>query len=171
MKIILASDHVGYIIKKELTEFIQSLGHEVTDIGTHTPQRAEYPIYGRMAADKLANREADRAILICGTGLGISLAANSVHGVRCVNCTEPYTALLSRLHNNANALALGARVIGPELAKMIIKTWLEADFEGGRHGKRVDMLTAMHLNPNPLDSSDIEAYEQNFISAALDSHE
>jgi len=149
MKIILASDHVGYTIKKEIADFITNMGHQVTDIGTHSEARTNYPGYGRKAADKLAAGEADRAILICGTGFGISLAANSVQGVRCVNCSEPYTALLSRQHNNSNALAIGARVIGIELAKMIIETWLNADFEGGRHGQRVDMLTEMSANPTP----------------------
>jgi len=149
MKIILASDHSGYLMKKELAEFISNQGYQVTDIGTHNPEKAEYPIYGRMAADKLAAGEADRAILICGTGFGISMAANSVHGVRCVNCTEPYTALLSRQHNNANAIALGARVVGIELAKMIVDIWLKAEFEGGRHAQRVSMLETMCCNPDP----------------------
>jgi len=150
MKIILASDHVGYPMKKELAEFIANMGHDVLDIGPHTDARANYPVYGRLAADMLATGQAHRAILVCGTGFGISLAANSVAGVRCVNCTEPYTALLSRQHNNANALALGARVIGAELAKMIVETWLSAEFEeGGRHAMRVDMLTAMDTCPTP----------------------
>jgi len=170
MKIILASDHVGYPMKKELAEFLTNMGHHVTDVGPHSIQRAEYPIYGRMAADRLATGCADRAILICGTGFGISLAANSVHGVRCVNCTEPYTALLSRQHNNSNALALGSRVIGIELAKMIVEIWLSADFEGGRHGRRVDMLTAMYKSPEPIGSDEIEAYEHRFI-ADSGSHE
>jgi len=149
MKIILASDHAGYSMKCELAEFVKSLGHDVIDVGTHNSDRAEYAVYGRLAADKLAVGDADRAILFCGTGFGISLAANSVYGVRCVNCTEPYTALLSRQHNNANALSLGARVIGLELAKMIVKTWLGAEFEGGRHARRVDMLTDMCCNSKP----------------------
>jgi len=150
MKIVLASDHTGYILKDELAGFIKSLGHDVADIGPHSAEKSEYPIYGRKAADILATGGADRAILICGTGFGISLAANTVHGVRCVNCTEPYTALLSRQHNNANALALGARVVGTELAKMIVETWLNAEFEGDdRHALRVEMLTDMKNSPMP----------------------
>jgi len=136
-------------MKKDLTEFITSMGHTIIDIGPYNDDRVEYPMYGRLAADKIAAGDADKAILICGTGFGISLAANSVQGVRCVNCTEPYTALLSRKHNNSNALALGARVIGLELAKMIVDTWLGADFEGGRHAQRVDMLTAMDESSKP----------------------
>ncbi|MCL2571176.1 MAG: ribose 5-phosphate isomerase B [Defluviitaleaceae bacterium] len=145
MKIVMGSDHTGFHMKKELAAFITNLGHEVEDVGTYNEEKAEYPTYGQAAAKKVADNKADRAILICGTGFGISLAANSVRGVRCVNCTEPYTALLSRLHNNANALAIGARVIGIELAKMIVETWLNAEFEGGRHATRVDMITAMKL--------------------------
>ena len=149
MKIILGSDHAGYPMKKELAVYITHMGHEVADVGTHSKDSANYAVFGRLAAEKVATGEADRAILICGTGFGISLAANSVQDIRCVNCTEPYTALLSRQHNNANALALGARVIGIELAKMIVNTWLTAQFEGGRHATRVDMLTAMSENPTP----------------------
>ena len=140
MKIILASDHVGYAMKKELASHITAMGHETADAGTYSDESTNYPIYGRAAAEKVATGEADMAILICGTGFGISLAANTVQGVRCVNCTEPYTALLSRLHNNANALALGARVIGIELAKMIIDEWLNNAFEGGRHAGRIEKI-------------------------------
>jgi len=132
-------------MKEILARSIESMGHQIIDVGTYSQEKANYPIYGRQAADKLAKGEADRAILICGTGFGMALAANSVRGVRCVNCTEPYTAQLSRQHNNANALALGARVLGVELAKMIVETWLNSEFdaEDGRHAKRVDMLNAM----------------------------
>jgi len=143
MKIILASDHTGILMKKELAEYTKTLGHEIIDISANEGEAADYPVYGRIAGERLAAGEAERAILICGTGFGISLAANSVRGVRCVNCTEPYTARLSRLHNDANAIALGARVIGIELAKMIVETWLKAEFEGGRHAKRVAMLEEM----------------------------
>ena len=149
MKIVMGSDHAGCDLKKELRAYINSLGHDTYDVGAYDGDKSEYPIYGRLAADKLALGEADRAILICGTGFGISMSANTVYGVRCVSCTEPYTAYMSRLHNNANALALGARVIGPEMAKMIIKIWLETEFEGGRHAKRVDMLTSMKSLPTP----------------------
>jgi len=149
MKIILASDHAGYTMKNELSTYLTQLGYEITDIGTHSEESANYAIYGRMAADKVATGEADRAILVCGTGIGMALAANTVKGVRCVNCNEPYTALLSRQHNNANALAIGARIIGREMAKTIVKTWLSTEFEGNRHAQRVDMLTAMKEKPEP----------------------
>jgi len=147
LKIVMASDHVGYQMKRELKAYMEVLGHEVEDIGAHEAARAEYPIYGRMAADKLAKGEYDRAVLVCGTGFGISLAANSVEGVRCVNCIDPFTAYMSRLHNNANAIAFGARVIAPEFAKMLVETWLATEFEGGRHADRVDMLIEMDKYP------------------------
>ena len=143
LKIVLASDHVGYQMKKDLQEYIMSMGHETEDIGTNSAARAEYPIYGRLAADRLSKGDFDRAVLICGTGFGISLAANSVTGVRCVNCTDIYTAYMSRLHNNANAIALGSRVIATELAKTLLETWLNTEFEGGRHAERIDMISEM----------------------------
>ena len=149
LKIVMASDHVGYQMKKDLQEYMESMGHIVEDVGANNAMRAEYPIYGRLAADKLARGDFDRAVLICGTGFGISLAANSVHGVRCVNCTDPYTAYMSRLHNNANAIAFGGRVIATELAKSLLETWLSTEFEGGRHADRVDMLTDMYAKPEP----------------------
>jgi ribose 5-phosphate isomerase B len=119
------------------------LGHQITDIGAFDGEKAEYPTYGRLAAEKVASGEADRAVLVCGTGFGISLAANTVKGVRCVSCSEPYTALLSRKHNNTNALALGARVIGLEMAMMILEIWLETGFDGGRHAERTNMIEDM----------------------------
>jgi len=149
LKIVMASDHVGYQMKKDLQAFMEDMGHTVEDIGASNTARAEYPIYGRLAADKLAKGEADRAVLICGTGFGITLAANSVRGVRCVNCTDPYTAYMSRLHNNANAIAFGGRVIASELAKQLLEIWLKTEFEGGRHADRVNMLTEMKNNPEP----------------------
>lgn len=140
MRIVMASDHVGYDMKVQIAEMLKEMGHLVDDIGAHNAERADYPVYGKLAAEKVAEGEYDRAILICGTGFGISLAANRIKGIRCVNCIDSYTALLSRLHNNANAMALGARVIGIELAKMLVKIWIEAEFEGGRHAERVNMI-------------------------------
>lgn len=149
LKIVMASDHVGYQMKKDLQEYMEVLGHTVEDIGAHNATRAEYPVYGRLAADRLAKGDYDRAVLICGTGFGISLAANSVNGVRCVNCIDPFTAYMSRLHNNSNAIAFGGRVIASELAKQLLEIWLNTEFEGGRHADRVDMLTEMSQNPRP----------------------
>ena len=125
------------------------MGHEVIDLGTNSTESCDYPIYGEKVGRAVASGEADLGIAICGTGLGISLAANKVKGIRACVCSEPYTARLSRLHNNANVLAFGSRVVGSELAKMIVETWLEAGFEGERHARRVQMIM------------DIEKREQN----------
>jgi len=140
LRIAMGSDHVGYELKMLIKKHIESLGHDVIDMGTHSAERADYPVYGKLAAEKVACKDADYAVLVCGTGCGISIAANKIKGIRCVNCTEPYTALLSRRHNNSNALALGARVVGSELALMIVDAFLSGTFEGGRHAERVAML-------------------------------
>ena len=140
MRIVMGSDHVGCELKLVLKEHIESLGHTVTDVGAYSSERSDYPVYGKLAVEKIIGGEAELAVLVCGTGCGISLAANKVKGIRCVNCTEPYTALLSRRHNNTNALALGARVVGSELAKMIVDAFLSGSFEGGRHASRVAMI-------------------------------
>ena len=150
MKIVMGSDHVGYALKLEIAEMLKSSGHQIEDVGAFSGERADYPIFGHMAAEKIVSGEAERAILVCGTGFGISLAANRMPGVRCVNCSDTYTALLSRQHNNSNALALGARVIGSELAKMIVEIWINAEFEGGRHAERVNMIDGIARGPGAL---------------------
>ena len=140
MKIVLANDHSAVDMKKEILAHLEEKGYQVIDIGTNSPESCDYPVFGERAGKMVASGEADLGILICGTGVGISLAANKVKGVRACVCSEPYTAKLSRMHNNSNVLAFGARVVGDELAKMIVKEWLDAEFEGGRHQRRVDML-------------------------------
>ncbi len=119
---------------------MRELGHEAINLGTDTTQSCDYPLYGEKVGRAVVSGEADLGIAICGTGLGISLAANKVKGVRACVCSEPYTARMSRLHNNANVLCFGARVVGSELAKMITQVWLETEFEGGRHQRRVDQI-------------------------------
>jgi ribose 5-phosphate isomerase B len=146
MRIAIVNDHTGYEYKKILKDFIETKGHTVIDCGTDTAESVDYPIYGKIAADAIIKGEVDRAVLICGTGFGISLAANKTPCVRCVVCSEPYTALLSRLHNDSNALAIGARVVGIELAKMIVDVWLNGEFEGGRHSKRLDIISEIERN-------------------------
>lgn len=140
MKIGIGNDHSALELKAEIIEFIESKGHEVIDFGTNTAESCDYPIYGEKVARAVANKEVDCGILICGTGLGISLAANKVKGIRCAVCSEPFTAKMSRAHNDCNMLAFGARVVGAELAKMIVDTWLSTEFEGGRHQRRVDLI-------------------------------
>ena len=141
MKIAIGCDHSAIELKKEIIKYLEELGHSVTDFGTHTTESVDYPIYGKKVAEEVANGNFDGGVLICGTGIGISLAANKVKGIRAAVCSEPYSAKLSKLHNNSNIIAFGARVVGVDLAKMIVKEWLDAKFEGGRHARRVDLLT------------------------------
>ena len=144
MKIGIGNDHSALELKAEIVELLNGRGIEVVDYGTCTKESCDYPKYGELVAQAVAAKEVDYGILICGTGLGISLAANKVKGVRAVVCSEPFTAKMSKEHNNCNVLAFGARVVGAELAKMIVETWLDTDFEeGGRHQRRVDMLVAI----------------------------
>ena len=119
---------------------LKEKGYEVKDVGCYDKSSCDYPVYGEKVGRAVASGEADLGIAICGTGVGISLAANKVKGIRACVCSEPYTAKLSRMHNNSNVLAFGARVVGSELAKMITEAWLDAKFEGGRHERRVQML-------------------------------
>lgn len=140
MKIAIGNDHVALDMKREIAEYLELKGHEVLNFGTDSNERCDYPVYGEAVAHAVAEEKADCGILICGTGVGISLAANKVKGIRAVVCSEPYTAKLSKEHNNTNILAFGARVIGIDLAKMITDQWLNAMFEGGRHQKRIDMI-------------------------------
>lgn len=140
MKIAMGNDHTAVEMKEAVREHLLERGYEVLDLGTNTTESCDYPEYGEKVGRAVVSGEADLGIVICGTGLGISLAANKVKGIRACVCSEPYTAKLSRMHNNANVLAFGSRVIGVELAKMITDEWLNANYEGGRHQRRVDML-------------------------------
>ena len=141
MKIAIGCDHVGYELKKRVIDHLTEKGHEVVDFGTDSTERTDYPIYGEKAANAVASSECDRGIVICGTGIGISISANKVKGIRCVVCSEPYSALLSRQHNDTNMLAFGSRVVGGDLALMIVDAWLSGEYEGGRHAKRVQMIS------------------------------
>ncbi|MCD7755454.1 MAG: ribose 5-phosphate isomerase B [Firmicutes bacterium] len=140
MKIGIGNDHVAVEMKQEIQAHLEAKGIEVVNFGTDSSQRCDYPVYGEAVANAVAAGEVDLGILICGTGVGISLAANKVAGIRACVCSDPYTAKLSREHNNTNILAFGARVIGIELAKMIVDEWLNASFQGGRHAERVAMI-------------------------------
>lgn len=141
-KIVIGSDHVGFELKPAIIEYVESLGYEVKDVGTFSSERTDYTIYGKKVGEAVASKEYDLGIAICGTGIGIGIAANKVKGIRCCSCSEPYSAKLSREHNNSNVLAFGSRVVGPELAKMIVGEWLNAKFLGGRHLRRIDEITA-----------------------------
>ena len=143
MKIAIGNDHVAVEMKNLVKEHLEAKGYEVVNFGTDSGERANYPVYGKKVADAVASGECDFGVLICGTGVGISLAANKVKGIRACVCSDPYTARLTRQHNNANIIAFGARVIGPELALMIVDEFFGAEFEGGRHQTRIDMITAI----------------------------
>lgn len=140
MKIAMGNDHTAVELKNIIKEFVTEKGCEVLDLGTNSSESCDYPVYGEKVGRAVVSGEADLGIVICGTGVGISLAANKVKGVRACVCSEPYTAKLSKMHNNSNVLAFGARVVGSEMAKMITEEWLNAEYEGGRHQRRVDML-------------------------------
>ena len=141
MKISIGSDHGGYALKQELIAYLQEKGHEVKDFGCHDTSSCDYPDFGEAAARAVASGECERGIIICGTGIGISMAANKVKGVRAALCGDCFSAEMTRKHNDANVLALGARVVGPGLALKIVDTFLENEFEGGRHARRVALLS------------------------------
>lgn len=144
MKIGIGNDHSALELKAEIMELLKEKGHEVVDYGTNSTGSCDYPMYGELVGRAVVSGEVEQGILICGTGLGISLAANKVKGVRAAVCSEPFTARMARMHNNCNILAFGARVVGAELAKMIVEEWLNTGFEvGGRHQRRVDMIEAV----------------------------
>lgn len=140
MKIGIANDHTALEMKKDIIAYLESKGHEIVDYGTDSTESTDYPIWGEKVANAVAGGEVEKGIAICGTGLGISLACNKVNGIRACVCSEPYTARYSRLHNNCNIICFGARVIGIEMAKMIVDEFFETEFEGGRHQRRVDMI-------------------------------
>ena len=151
MKIGIANDHASVEMKQQVVAYLKEKGYDVVNYGTDSTESCDYPVYGEKIGHAVASGEVDFGIAFCGTGLGISLAANKVHGIRAAVCSEPYTARLSRQHNNANVLAFGSRVIGIELAKMIIDEFLGAEFEGGRHQRRVDMIMDVERRESKLD--------------------
>ncbi len=141
MKIAIGNDHAAIELKQVIVSFLKEKGIDVIDVGTNTPESFPYAVSGYRVARLVADGDVDGGILICGTGVGISLAANKVKGIRACVCSDPFTARLSKQHNTPNVLAFGARVVGSELAKMIVEEWLNAEFEGGRHAARVAMIT------------------------------
>ena len=143
MKLAIGNDHVAVEMKKEIKKYLEDKGIEVIDVGTNSTESFNYPISGYKVGKMVASGEVDGGVLICGTGVGISLAANKVKGVRACVCSEPYSAKMSREHNNANILAMGARVVGIDLAKMIVDSFLEGEFQGGRHACRVELMDAL----------------------------
>ena len=140
MKIAIGNDHAAVEMKMEIMKYLEEKGIEVINVGTDTAERYDYPIAGYKVARLVADGAVDCGIAICGTGIGISLAANKVKGIRAFACSEPYSAAMAKRHNNANVLCFGARVVGAELAKSIVDAYLNAEFEGGRHADRVGMI-------------------------------
>lgn len=155
MKVGFGSDHAGVELKLTLMEYLKEKGYECVDYGNYdaNDRNDDYPVYGRKTAEAVMRGEVDKGVVICGTGVGISLAANKVPGIRCCVCSEPYSARMSVEHNNANMLSMGARVIGRELAKTIVDAFFGATFEGGRHARRVEMITDIEetYSKNPVD--------------------
>ncbi|OYW24058.1 MULTISPECIES: RpiB/LacA/LacB family sugar-phosphate isomerase [unclassified Sphingomonas] len=142
MRLAIASDHAAFALKQLLIPWLVAQGHDVTDLGTHGPESVDYPDYGAAIGAAIASGSVDRGIALCGSGIGISIAANRNPACRCALVSEPLSAELARRHNDANAIALGARLIGEEMARACITAFLSADFEGGRHQHRVDKLGA-----------------------------
>ena len=139
----LGADHGGYELKNCIKEYLLEKGIEVKDFGTNGPESVDYPIYAKIVAEAVTSGEAEGGILFCGTGIGISIAANKIKGIRCAHLSDPYSARLAKEHNNANVIALGGRVTGEELAKDIVDAWLNAKFMGGRHQNRVDIISEL----------------------------
>lgn len=141
MKLAIGNDHTAVDLKNTIKAHLEERGIEVVNVGTDSTQSFDYPISGYRVGKLVASGEVDGGVLICGTGVGISLAANKVTGVRACVCSEPYTAALSKRHNNSNIIAFGARVVGDEMAKLIVDSWLDATYEGGRHQRRIDLIS------------------------------
>lgn len=139
--IAIGSDHGGFLLKQEVMKYLAEKGLEYKDFGTYTEDSCDYPVYGEAVARAVASGECERGIVICGTGIGISISANKVHGIRAALCGDCYSAEYTRRHNDANVLALGARVLGSGLALKIVETFLTTEFEGGRHARRVAMIS------------------------------
>ncbi|PTX62505.1 ribose 5-phosphate isomerase B [Melghirimyces profundicolus] len=143
MKVVLGSDHGGLKLKESIKKVLEEMNVMYEDVGCDCPDSVDYPDYALPVAEKVAKGEFDRGILICGTGIGMSITANKVRGIRCALVTDEYSARMSREHNNANILALGERVTGPGLAEGIVRTWLNTEFAGGRHERRVEKIGAL----------------------------
>ena len=142
MRVAIGADHAGYAMKEELKDVLREEGIEFLDVGTmNGDESVDYPDFAEAVARKVASGEFDRGVIVCGTGIGVAIAANKVRGIRAANCNDTVCARLSREHNDANVLTVGSRIIGPAVAREILKTWLRADFEGGRHSRRINKIS------------------------------
>ncbi len=143
MKISIGSDHGAFAMKEHLKQYLTEQGHQVVDCGTYSTDSCDYADFAKAAAQLVASGDCDRGIVMCTTGIGISIAANKVHGIRCALCSEPYSAEMTRRHNDANMLAMGGALIGPNMADRIVDVFLGTEFEGGRHARRVGKIMAI----------------------------
>lgn len=143
MKLMIGSDHGGYDLKQEVIKHLEELGHEVVDVGCYEPASCDYPDIAKAGCEKITSGECERGILICGTGIGISMAANKIKGIRAACCSDTFSAKFTRLHNDANVLCFGGRVVGPGLAIELVDAFLDNEFEGGRHQRRIDKVMAL----------------------------
>ena len=146
MKLAMGADHGGYSLKEIIKKHLVEAGHEVLDLGTHDTQSCNYPDYAAKVAYAVADKDADLGVLVCGTGIGMSIAANKVKGIRAAAVSDCFTAQATREHNDSNIICLGERIVGPGLAMRIVDTWLNASFQGGRHQTRVDMICDLENN-------------------------
>lgn len=143
MKISMGCDHGGYLLKEHIKKYLTDKGHEIVDCGCHSLDSCDYPQFGAAAARAVAEGSCERGIVICTTGIGISISANKIKGIRCALCSEPLSAEMTRRHNDANVLSMGAGMIGPNMAERIVDTFLATEFEGGRHQRRVDGISTL----------------------------
>ena len=143
MKIAIGCDHGGYLLKQDILIWLEEHDIDFEDVGCYNTDSVDYPIYGEKVARRVSSGECDKGIVICTTGIGISIAANKVRGIRCALCSEPLSAEMTRRHNNANMLAMGAGMIGKNMAERIVEVFLSTEFEGGRHERRVGLLDAI----------------------------
>ena len=143
MKLMIGSNHGGFELKEAVKKHLEELGHEVTDVGCYSPESCDYPDIAKAGCEKIVSGECERGFLICGTGIGISLAANKIRGIRAACCSDTYSAKYTRLHNDANVLCFGGRVVGDGLACELVDAYLSVEFEGGRHQRRVDKIMAL----------------------------
>ncbi len=143
MRVAIGSDHAGFYLKTELKKLLEGMGHECIDFGTNGPESVDYPDFGEKVSEAVSSKKVDRGVLICGTGIGMSIVANKFPGIRASLCNDLYTARFSRLHNDANVLVIGGRIVGIDLAKEILKTWFTTEFEGGRHLRRIEKIKSI----------------------------
>lgn len=140
MKLVIGSDHAGFELKENIRSYLEQNGYEYTDIGVYTSESADYPLQAQALCQKITSGECERGILCCGTGIGMSMAANKIDGIRAACCSDYFSAKYTRAHNDANVLCLGGRVVGAGLAEELVKVFIETEFEGGRHQRRVNLI-------------------------------